>query len=321
LSDRIWGDVPFRLNAGASSGLTVAFSIVSGPASITSNLVTITGVGPVVVRAEQPGDNHYYPAPSIDRSFTIAKAGQSIQFAPLTNRLLADPPFTLSANASSGLPVRLEILSGPATITDNLLTPTSVGTVIVRASQPGDDHFKPAANVDRSFAVTRANQAPAVAIEEPINNETFKAPARIPIEARALDTDGTVVLVEFFEGATKLGEVLFAPYQFSWNNVPAGQHAIQARATDDLGASTLSLPVTISVIPNLLQPEVLANGTFRFTLSLEPGKLSTIERSDDLLRWTPIASKMVDATGNWQFVDPIPPGMHARFYRLASPHP
>jgi uncharacterized repeat protein (TIGR02543 family) len=44
---------PFALSASASSGLPVSFSLLSGPAILTGNLVEVTGAGPVTIRADQ----------------------------------------------------------------------------------------------------------------------------------------------------------------------------------------------------------------------------------------------------------------------------
>jgi hypothetical protein len=56
-----------------------------------------------------------------------------------------------------------------------------------------------------------------------------------------------VAKVEFFNGATKLGEDTTAPYDFTWSAVPAGNYTVTARATDNLGASTTSPPAAITV--------------------------------------------------------------------------
>jgi hypothetical protein len=62
----------FAVNATASSGLLVSFSIASGPASIFGNIVTLTGTGVVTVHASQAGNGNYNPAfPEIDQSFTV----------------------------------------------------------------------------------------------------------------------------------------------------------------------------------------------------------------------------------------------------------
>ena len=53
--------------------------------------------------------------------------------------------------------------------------------------------------------------------------------------------------MEFFNGATKLGEDTSAPYAFSWANVAAGAYAITAKATDNAGATTTSAVVNMTV--------------------------------------------------------------------------
>ena len=72
LPNKTYGDPPFALTATATSGLSVGFSIVSGPATISGNTVTITGVGTVTVRASQAGNSNYFPAPTVDQSFQVS---------------------------------------------------------------------------------------------------------------------------------------------------------------------------------------------------------------------------------------------------------
>ncbi len=69
---------------------------------------------------------------------------QSIEFAPIGDRTLGDPPITLSATASSGLPVTFELGSGPAFLEGDRLTLSGVGVVVVRAVQIGDGQYAPA---------------------------------------------------------------------------------------------------------------------------------------------------------------------------------
>jgi hypothetical protein len=89
-------------------------------------------------------------------NITTAKTDQTITFGGLSNKTFGDPPFTVSATASSGLPVSFNILSGPATISGNTVTLTGVGTVVVRASQAGDATYNVAPSVDQSFVVATA---------------------------------------------------------------------------------------------------------------------------------------------------------------------
>ena len=50
----------------------------SGPAVVDGNIVTLTGTGLVVVRASQPGDATYAPAPSVDQVLIVTTRENAI---------------------------------------------------------------------------------------------------------------------------------------------------------------------------------------------------------------------------------------------------
>jgi uncharacterized delta-60 repeat protein len=85
IADKRVSDSPFELVASASSGLPVSFVVVSGPASINGNVVTLTGKGTVVIRATQPGNNSYNQAPAVERSFKVKPALLSVVKLMLVN--------------------------------------------------------------------------------------------------------------------------------------------------------------------------------------------------------------------------------------------
>ncbi len=94
------------------------------------------------------------------------------------------------------------------------------------------------------------NVAPSVSITSPGNNTSLTSPATFNIAATATDTDGTVTKVEFYNGATKLGEDLTAPYTYTWTGVTNGSYIVTAKAIDDDGDFTISSPITlVSSIP------------------------------------------------------------------------
>jgi predicted outer membrane repeat protein len=84
--------------------------------------------------------------------FTITKASQTITFAPLPDRAVGDPPFTVAATASSGLPVAFTA-SGTCSVAGALVTVTGTGSCTITASQPGDATYNPAAPVGQTFMV------------------------------------------------------------------------------------------------------------------------------------------------------------------------
>ncbi|MFD1143417.1 M4 family metallopeptidase [Larkinella insperata] len=81
------------------------------------------------------------------------KTAQTITFNAIPDKYEGDGSFTLAATASSQLPVSFEIVSGPATVAGNRLTPTKPGVVTVRATQAGNGQYAAATPVERKFNV------------------------------------------------------------------------------------------------------------------------------------------------------------------------
>jgi uncharacterized protein YfiM (DUF2279 family) len=80
------------------------------------------------------------------------ETNQTVTFNPIPTHTYGDAPFTLSATASSGLPVTFTIASGPATVSGSTLTIAGAGTVIVDATQAGNANYNPAI-AEQSFTV------------------------------------------------------------------------------------------------------------------------------------------------------------------------
>ena len=72
IPDKLVSAPPFSIEATSTSGLDVQFSILSGPASIAGNIITLTGdTGMVYVEATQPGNAQYDPADPVINSFMV----------------------------------------------------------------------------------------------------------------------------------------------------------------------------------------------------------------------------------------------------------
>lgn len=74
LVDRVLGGPSFDLVATATSGLPVAFSVKSGPATLSGGKLAVTGTGTVTILASQAGNATYDPAPVMERSFNAVTA-------------------------------------------------------------------------------------------------------------------------------------------------------------------------------------------------------------------------------------------------------
>ena len=74
LKGQTYGVAPITLSATDTSGLPVSFSVFSGPATLSGSVLTVTGMGNVVVEASQAGNGTYAAATPVDESFTVAPA-------------------------------------------------------------------------------------------------------------------------------------------------------------------------------------------------------------------------------------------------------
>jgi chitinase len=88
-----------------------------------------------------------------------------------------------------------------------------------------------------------------VAIITPTSGATFTSGQPITIEATVTDSDGFVTLVQFFDGATLIGSVGQFPFRIVWSTAPVGPASLTAVATDNAGATTVSTPVSIAILP------------------------------------------------------------------------
>ena len=112
----------------------------------------------MTVLAWQPGNSNYNAAATVQRSFNVSKIPQTITFGALSPQKVGDAPFPLNATASSGLPVGYSV-SGPATLSGNIVTLTGYGTVPMTASQPGNNYCASRyERVRQSFFVVSAGQ-------------------------------------------------------------------------------------------------------------------------------------------------------------------
>ena len=92
-----YGVAPLTLNATASSGLPVSYAVTSGPATVSSSTLTITGAGSVTVQAMQGGNSSWLPAQA---SITITVNQATLTFVA-DNQVMGQgsvgiPPLTYS---------------------------------------------------------------------------------------------------------------------------------------------------------------------------------------------------------------------------------
>jgi hypothetical protein len=76
-----YGDAAFPVAATSNSTGTITYSVVSGPATVSGNIVTLTGVGSVTLEASQAASGGYTAATQ-QATFNVAKATPTITWMP-----------------------------------------------------------------------------------------------------------------------------------------------------------------------------------------------------------------------------------------------
>jgi len=146
---------------------------------------------------------------------------------------------------------------------------------------------------------------------------TYKYPVILPLYANASSSIG-VAKVEFFSGATKLGEDSVAPYTFNWDVPSPGKYTITARATDTRGQVSVSAPATVTIAgsepaPAILTPLGASSTGFRLLISGEGGRRYKMQASENGTSWADIGLVTL-TTANAEFRDNTL-GNRRRFYR------
>ncbi len=187
---------------GGASGLAPVLSISDASSSVcsisASGVVTFDQPGTCVVAASHSGSASFDAAATVSQSIVVGKAPQAIAFAQPAEVPVGAGSLTLTASASSGLPVTFVLGTGSeagvctvsAAGVVSLLAP---GTCAVEARQAGDSSYAAADPVTRAFGVLAPPKPPPIGPD--INAQD--PPAGL--------LDGTVSLAVFENGTLVAG--------------------------------------------------------------------------------------------------------------------
>jgi hypothetical protein len=166
-----------------------------------------------------------------------------------------------------------------------------------------------------------ATLRPLVRITSPANGAFVYLPgAALAITAEAADLDGTITNVEYFADTDNIAEGSANPWTGLWANPIAGPQVLTAIAADNLGATTLSAPVSVNVA---IPPQPLAlnieAASGQLTLSWPPGSDGMIvQTASNLLSpvwWTKITNTIQVINSTNVLILPI--ALETQFFRLA----
>jgi len=243
----------FTASPGAGyTGITVAPGVTPGMVS-EAKAVTATGIQ-TATSTWTGGSTPWF---GVIVPIKGAGTAQTITFNPLSPVTYGVAPITLTATASSGLPVSYAV-TGPATVSGSTLTITGAGSVTVTASQAGNATYAAAAPVPQTLTVNKAsltvtaNNASMVS-GQPVPSFTYTITGFVNGDTSAV-VSGTATETTTATSASPVGNyaitfstesLVAANYTFTYVN---GTLAISSGTAQTIAFNPLS-PVTYGVAP------------------------------------------------------------------------
>ncbi len=115
VATQTYGQAPVVLSATSNSPGAITFTIVNGPATLAGDRLTPTGVGNVVVLANQASTSNY-TSNHVQISFTVKSEAPKITFNPVATQTYGVGNITVSAPSNSPGVMTYSVVSGPARV-------------------------------------------------------------------------------------------------------------------------------------------------------------------------------------------------------------
>jgi hypothetical protein len=162
--------------AGANYPTLTVVGVIVPPDSFSSALYDVIATEPAPGRGS---------AKTEAALVLVTRRPQTITLNVPTALTVAGTSVVLTATASSSLPVTLAFVSGPGSLSGNVVTGTG-GGVVVRATQGGNADYAPAEPVERTINFISGALAPF--ITNPPTDQTVLAGSGVTLRATAIGT-------------------------------------------------------------------------------------------------------------------------------------
>jgi hypothetical protein len=124
---------------------------------LSGSTVSMIGDGTCTINADQAGNGTYQAATQVQQTFAVGHGSQTITITsdpPNADR--HDPPYTITATATSGLTVIFSTdpsSNGICSVSGSTVSFSARGTCIIYANQPGDTNWLPAPQVQQVMQI------------------------------------------------------------------------------------------------------------------------------------------------------------------------
>jgi hypothetical protein len=262
-----FGVPPLTLSATSTSGLSVTFTLLSGPATLSGNSLTVNGAGTVAIAANQAGNANYAPAPQVVENIPVNKVLPTASITSSANPALLQNAITLSATIASGAGTPTGTVTfldgstplGTGTLSGGVVTLTTsslaAGTHSITAAYGGDANFLASTSSPLAQLVEDFN----FSISSTSNNSSSSI---------TVMPGGTAVFT--FTVSPVDGSIFPAAVTLTLSGLPAGATYSFSPATIAAGAGATAVTLTIDI------PQTVAGAK---PLTLHPGAQLAVNRN------------------------------------------
>jgi hypothetical protein len=234
IGDKVYGVAPFEVTPPvASSGLPIVVSVKNGPATMSGNMVTVTGVGTVVLAANQAGNTNYDSAAEVTTSFAVSKATPVISTLPAASPIVFGQTLsnaTLSGGSAS--------VAGGFAFTNPTTAPSAGTSTHEVTFTPSDasNHHSATANVSvtvgKATLVVTWNNPAAITYGTALSGAQLNASASVNGSFSYTPVSGTVLGA----GNQTLGVVFTPANATNYNSVNRSVTLLVTKGTQTIGA-------------------------------------------------------------------------------------
>ena len=249
---------PFTLAATSSSGLSVTFTASpSAVCTVSGMALTLKTAGTCTVTARQAGDGTWSPASSVAKGITAVKVAQTITFTSPTSVVALPPSYTLSATATSALPVTFTATpSTICTVSGSTLRLVSSGACSVTANQKGSAYYASAPAITQTISITQVATSTVLAS----STGSVRTGTRVTLSATVTPASGGNIAgmtVRFFSrtsnasawtqiGSASTGTSGVAQLRPSWSTAATYELMAEVRGTGLYTASQGTTQITVT---------------------------------------------------------------------------
>ena len=314
------GSYQTRIDVGSQTYATIQVSTDGATYFFVASAYTVEGVESL---------------PSNEVSYTVPNNLPTIVLtAPLDGASYTAPAIVnlaASVTDNSHSITKVQFYNGATLLGESASTPysftwsdVSAGSYSVSAVLVFDSGST-ATSAPASLSVT--NTPPTIALTAPLDGSSYTAPAIVNLAASVTDNSHSITKVQFYNGATLLGESASTPYSFTWSNVSASSYSVSAVLVYDAGSTAISAPASVTVTNSLAgEPpgigiRVATTGETVLTVTGQIGHTYDIEATADFTAWTVLGTVTLGAGASLDFTDTNAASFPQRFYRTHETQP